>query len=197
MMPLLEGLDGVAKMSKSLGNAIGITDSPKEMFGKVMSISDEMMNKYYTLLTDEAFDATAHPKEAKVNLAKILVRRFHGNEASDASAEEFDTVFSKKSLPSDVPTVVIPKKQISLTKLLVEHDLTTSLSEARRLIAQGGVTVDGEKIMDTQFVIENKSEVLIKAGKRKFLKVKFNSSSEKRFRIGSDSQYWKSTDAGL
>jgi len=172
---LLEGTDGVQKMSKSLGNSIGITESPKDIFGKIMSISDDLMIRYYELLTD--FDLseikTMHPRDAKVKLGLELVARFYTREDADRVGEEFDSVFSKKQLPSDLPEVTIQGNQITLTKLMAEYELVASLSEARRMIVQGGVSIDGEKISDTAHVIENITECLVKVGKRKFLQVKF------------------------
>lgn len=175
LLPLLEGTDGVQKMSKSLGNAIGINETPKEIFGKIMSISDSMMLRYYLLLTDQDLEKikTLHPKEAKVQLAYELVDRFHGSTAADEAASEFDAVFSRKQLPTDIPTISLPVAQIGLSKVLAENEVVSSLSEARRLIAQGGVSVNGTKITDTAFIIDGVGEALIKAGKRKFLKVVF------------------------
>lgn len=176
LTPLLEGTDGSQKMSKSLGNAIAIADDSKEMFGKIMSISDALMKRYYELLTDADMDEILkmHPKEAKVQLAVEIVRRFHGEESAVKAAEEFDSLFSKKQLPTDVPTVSLNASQVGLAKVLAENSVVASLSEARRLIAQGGVTVNGAKVSDTAFMIENEKEALIKAGKRKFLRVMFN-----------------------
>jgi tyrosyl-tRNA synthetase len=172
---LLEGTDGVQKMSKSLGNSIGITESPKDIFGKIMSISDGLMLRYYELLTDASMDEVKamHPRDAKVKLATELVSRFYSQEEADRAAEEFDSVFSKKQIPSDLPVVVIQAEQITLTKLMSENNLVDSLSEARRMIVQGAVSIDGEKISDTAYVIEGVSECLVKVGKRKFLQVKF------------------------
>jgi tyrosyl-tRNA synthetase len=172
---LLEGTDGVQKMSKSLGNSIGITESPKDIFGKIMSISDGLMLRYYELLTDASMDEVKamHPRDAKVKLATELVSRFYSQEEADRAAEEFDSVFSKKQIPSDLPVVVIQAEQITLTKLMSENNLVDSLSEARRMIVQGAVSIDGEKISDTAYVIEGVSECLVKVGKRKFLQVRF------------------------
>ncbi len=174
-LPLLEGTDGVQKMSKSLDNAIGITEDPKNIFGKIMSISDKLMVKYYELLTDVPLETIKdmHPKEAKVRLGVEVVSNFYEREIAEKVAEEFDAVFAQKKLPSDIPELVVQAGQIPLTKLLAEQELVGSLSEARRMIVQGGVSVDGEKISDTAFVIEDKKDALIKVGKRKFLKVIF------------------------
>ncbi|MEO5667949.1 MAG: tyrosine--tRNA ligase, partial [Bdellovibrionota bacterium] len=175
LMPLLEGTDGIQKMSKSLGNAIGITEAPKDIFGKVMSVSDTLMVKYFELLTDVPVEEIKglHPRDAKVRLAVEIVTRFYSREDAEKCAEEFDSLFSKKQIPSDLPSVVIHASQIPLTKLIAEQELVASLSEARRMIVQGGVSVDGEKISDTAYVIENVQEALVKVGKRKFLQVKF------------------------
>lgn len=174
-MPILEGLDGAQKMSKSLGNTICVEDTPKEMFGKVMSISDTLMLRYYDLLTDfELLTIKAmHPKQAKVQLASYIVETYHGKDAAEKAIEEFDALFAKKEIPDDIPVVTHAHTQISLTKALVDYKLCSSLSEARRLIAQGGVKVNGEKIEDTSFAISGMEEAIIKAGKRKFLKIKF------------------------
>ncbi len=175
LLPLLEGTDGVTKMSKSLGNSIGINETPKEIFGKIMSISDSLMQRYYFLLTDHDLEKikTLHPKEAKVQLAYEIVDRFHGSTAADEATAEFDAVFSRKQVPSDIPTISLTVAQIGLSKVLAENEVVSSLSEARRLIAQGGVTVNGNKIVDTAFIIDGVPEALIKAGKRKFLKIIF------------------------
>jgi tyrosyl-tRNA synthetase len=175
LVPILEGTDGVLKMSKSLNNAIGITEAPKDIFGKIMSLTDKLMFKYYELLTNEDLEKIKemHPKEAKVQLAHKLVERFHNTEEADLAASEFDSVFSKKQIPNDIPTVIVSAHGIGLAKVLAENDVVSSLSEARRLIAQGAVSVNGEKITDTAHMIEDTSEALVKAGKRKFIKVLF------------------------
>lgn len=175
LTPLLEGTDGVQKMSKSLNNYIALLDSPKDMFGKIMSISDTLMLRYYELLTTKDLPTikAQHPRDSKVELAFELVERFHSTEAAEGVASEFDAVFSRKQAPTDMPVVSVTTLQIPLTKLLAENGAVTSLSEARRLIAQGGVSVDGKKITDTAYVIENVSEATVKAGKRKYLKVQF------------------------
>lgn len=157
--PLLEGLDGVEKMSKSLGNYVGVTDAPGEMFGKLMSISDELMWKYYALLTDAApadvvrwrGDVTggrAHPKEVKIALARQIVADFHDAAAAERAAADFDQRFSKKALPVDARVVELTEEEwgSSLEKRLVRCGLADSASDARRKIAQGGVRINGEKV---------------------------------------------------
>lgn len=175
-MPLLEGTDGVQKMSKSLGNAISITEEPKDIFGKIMSLSDEMMMKYYKLLTLEDLDSikAMHPKEAKMRLGFLLVERFYDKEQAGTTQQNFVDQFSKKQIPDDIPFIALEKNQIALTKLLAENGLCSSLSEARRLIVQGAVKINDEKVVDTKHIITDLDEAVIKAGKRKFLKVKFN-----------------------
>jgi tyrosyl-tRNA synthetase len=164
LLPLLEGTDGKLKMSKSYDNAIGITEPPKDIFGKIMSISDQLMIRYYELLTDHDLEAlkSAHPRDAKVRLAYEIVERFYDEDAANEVAKDFENVFSKKMLPSDVPEKIVDHGQIPLTKLMAESELASSLSEARRLIVQGGVYVDGARITDTGYVIENRKEALAK-----------------------------------
>jgi tyrosyl-tRNA synthetase len=181
--PLLEGLDGVEKMSKSLGNYVGVTEGPAEMFGKLMSISDELMWRYYALLTDLTSEnvlqirgrvgaGDLHPKQAKVDLAKRIVADFHGLEAADGAAEEFDRRFSKRELPSDAPIVELDESEWAapLDKRLVRCGLAVSMSEARRKIQQGGVRINGEK---AQLGDEPPAaEYLLQAGKLAALRVK-------------------------
>jgi len=173
-LPLLEGTDGVKKMSKSLGNYIGITELPKEIFGKIMSISDKLMLRYYELLTLEPLYKIKkmHPKEAKQKLASILVERFYDKKAAAEAKKEFDAIFAKGSLPKDIEEKIINKKQISIIDLLIETKLTASKSEARRLIKQGGVKVDDKVVIDEKEIINLDKERIIKVGKRKFVKVK-------------------------
>jgi tyrosyl-tRNA synthetase len=160
--PLLEGLDGVEKMSKSLGNYIGVTDSPGEMFGKLMSISDQLMWRYYLLLTDLTTDAVesltlkvaageVHPKQAKVQLARDIVTTFHDASAADAAAAEFERVHAKGELPSDLREVSVDfgnESSRALTRILVDAGLAPSTSEAGRRIQQGGVKVGGDRVAD-------------------------------------------------
>ena len=173
-LPLLEGTDGVKKMSKSLDNYIGITEPPKEIFGKTMSISDKLMLRYYELLTNESLTKvkTLHPKEAKMVLAELLVTKFHGAAAAKKAKAEFESVFAKGSLPEDIPVQAFGKKELDILTLLVEGKLASSKSEARRLVAQGGVSVDGQTIQKEDAIVPLSEEKVIKVGKRKFLRVK-------------------------
>jgi tyrosyl-tRNA synthetase len=174
--PLLEGLDGVEKMSKSLGNYVGVTDSSSEMFGKLMSISDELMWRYYGLLTDFSSEdvlqlrnrvsaGEQHPKQAKVDLAKRIVADFHGDAESTRVAEEFERRFSRKELPVEAPTIELTAEEWTapLEKRLVRCGLATSASDARRKIAQGGVRINGEKVMVGSATPDE--EYLLQAGK--------------------------------
>ncbi len=182
--PLLEGTDGVQKMSKSLGNYIGITESPREMFGKIMSISDELMWRYYGLLTDlssqtieETKTSDRNPRDAKADLARLIVKDFHSEQAAREAGEEFDRMFRERQLPSEIPTVQRPAVSVKLAKLLADEDLAPSVSEARRLIEQGSVRVDGERITDAKFDVEPRpsAPVLLQVGKRKHLRIYFQS----------------------
>ncbi len=177
-MPILEGLDGVQKMSKSLGNYVGISEPAKEMFGKIMSISDELMLKYYELLTDEDLDevkgeisnGALHPKEAKKRLAKAIVGQYHDEKAAAREEREFDKVFKSKGVPSDIQKLALGEDAIWVIRLLTESGICKSSSEARRLVQQGGVAIDGVKIKDVNAKIKvtPKGSVL-KAGKKEFL----------------------------
>ncbi len=169
-MPLLEGTDGVQKMSKSYGNYIGINEPAKEMFGKIMSISDEMMVKYYELLTDEdlARVRQMHPKEAKVNLAKIIITQYHSALAAQKEAEEFARVFSGKEIPQDMPVFKSDGTKTVLA-ILSESKLAASGNEARRLIRQGAVSFNNVKVEKDDFVPNEPG--ILKAGTRRFLKI--------------------------
>jgi len=168
-MPLLEGTDGVQKMSKSYGNYIGINEAPKDMFGKIMSIPDILMYKYYELLTDEdlAVVKKMHPKDAKVNLAKIIITHYHSQANAEKEAEEFSRVFSQKEVPQDIEEFKSDGKKSILT-ILLESKLVTSGNEARRLIKQQAVAFENKKI-DEDFV--PKATGILKIGSRRFLKV--------------------------
>ncbi len=175
-MPILVGLDGKEKMSKSKNNYIGVTDEPNDMFDKAMSISDEMMENYYTLLTDlpaekiaELIDPSkTHPKEAKVTLGKMIVAQFHGTEAADAAAQNFENVFAQKQLPDDIPTVDIASDAITIAKLALHCKLVSTGGEAKRMVKQGGVKIDDKKISDPNTEITPENGMVIQVGKRKF-----------------------------
>jgi len=173
-MPILEGLDGVQKMSKSLGNYIGVTEPPSEIFGKVLSISDTLMLKYYELLTDISLDEvkTMHPMEAKKRLAKIIVARFYSENDATKAQKEFEKVFSNKNLPTDIVLKTFKEKNIDIVKIIVESGLAESNGEAKRLIKQGGVKVSEKVLNDEKTVIDLTSEKVIQVGKRKFVRVK-------------------------
>jgi tyrosyl-tRNA synthetase len=185
-MPLLEGLDGVNKMSKSLGNYIGITESADDIYGKVLSVSDELMFRYYSLLSDLGSDEIAllkkrmeagelHPKEVKKQLARELTARFHSQEEARIAEENFEKVFQKKGLPDEIPEVTLTAtEKIWLPQLLVDAGLVKSTSDGRRMIKQHAVTVDGEKIQDEGTVFVPQGELLIKVGKRRFCRVRFS-----------------------
>lgn len=177
--PLLKGTDGVDKMSKSLGNYIGIDESPTEMFGKIMSISDELMWEYYELLTDVApteieamKNSDENPRNLKVNLAKLIIKDFHSAEDAQKAEEDFVARFVKKKVPDEIEEARISSGAYNLADLLTQLNLAASKKEAKRLIEQGGVKIGGEKASDTNAEIEIKDEILLQVGKRKFLKVK-------------------------
>ena len=178
-MPILVGLDGKEKMSKSKGNYIGVTDSPKDMFGKVMSISDEMMENYFTLLTDipaekikELVDSQkTHPKESKVFLGKTIIKQFYDEAAAQGAADEFEKVFAQKQIPQDMPEVKISGEPVTAAKLLTACNLVASGGEAKRLIAGGGMSVDGEKVADPNKSITPANGMIVRAGKLKFAKL--------------------------
>lgn len=191
--PILEGLDGVNKMSKSLDNYIGFDDSPRDMFGKTMRVSDTLMLRYYELLTDVPLPEIAqmrtamqagsvNPRDYKVRLGKLIVSRFHGEQAGVAAVEEFDRIFVNKGVPDDMPEADFSLSALSgacdVSSVLKELGLVTSTSEARRLIEGGGLEIGGEKIRELKLDLAAKlslksgQEVVIKAGKKKFLKLK-------------------------
>src|SRR5215471_11283578 len=183
-MPLLEGLDGVQKMSKSLGNYIGINEAPNEQFGKVMSISDDLMFRYYELLTDiplveiqrmkqEIAGGQRHPMDAKADLAVRIISDYHGGTAAREAREEFNRVFRKKEVPEDIETkeVSIAAGPIRLTKLLAAVSLAPSNTEAQRLIESGAVHMNDQRVTDPKTEISDSGEYLFKVGKRRFLRV--------------------------
>lgn len=169
-MPLLEGTDGVNKMSKSLKNYISINDKPSDMFGKIMSISDELMIKYYTLLTSDDLDEVKrmHPKEAKVRLAKEIISQYYSSAIADDAAAEFTRVFAAKELPQDMPQYNLAGEK-AIVDVLIESGIVKSKNEARRIIQQGGVEFEGAKITDINAKLI--SPGVVKVGSRRFLKI--------------------------
>ena len=182
MMPLLEGLDGVNKMSKSLGNYIGVTDIPSEMFGKMLSISDELMWRYYELLSTKSLEEIAvlkkdvevgslHPKHAKEMIALEIIERYHSKAEALEAKVEFDRVHSQNEIPTDIETFISNESPIWIAKALVDCGLESSTSQARRDIKQGAVKLDQEKVDDEQLQLEC-GEYILQVGKRKFIKLK-------------------------
>lgn len=182
-MPILEGLDGVQKMSKSLGNYIGIDEAPSEMYGKAMSIPDELMMRYFMLVTDMSIEeqaelakgleaGTVHPRDTKMKLAHTIVRLYHGSEAADHAQNEFVQVFQKHAMPTDIPeyAVALTGESVFVPQLLSDAGLTASNGEARRSIKAGAFKVNGEKCMDENIVLEE--DMILQVGKRKFIKIK-------------------------
>jgi len=183
-LPLLEGLDGVQKMSKSLGNYVGIDEAAGVMFGKIMSISDPLMLRYFELLTDITPEALAslkddlasgkkHPRQVKEELAVELVARYHGRNAAAEAAQEFAHIFREKGVPEEIEEVTLKVEgpKLWLPKVLVEAGLSAGTSEARRLITQGGVQVDGDKVTDANLELAAGKSYLLKVGKRRFKRV--------------------------
>ncbi len=172
-LPLLEGTDGVQKMSKSLGNYIGITDPPSEIFGKTMSISDDLMLRYYELLTDVSLGEVKamHPRDAKKKLASLLVCKFYGDKEAMAAEAEFEVIFKEGGRPQEIELATLSKKEMNIVDLLVETKLAPSKSEARRLIQQGGVAVDDVMVKDDKLTVNLSQERLVRVGKRKFLRI--------------------------
>lgn len=186
-VPLLEGLDGVHKMSKSLNNYIGITEPPKEIFGKIMSISDELMFRYYELLSDltaseidllkkRMASGEEHPRDIKKRLAMEMVARFYGEQEARSAAGIFEAQFSLRQIPADIEEAVFevaPEGSIWIPRLLKEAGLCQSASEARRLIKQGAVEIDGQRVKDVDMSISPAGKYIIKVGKRRFCRVVF------------------------
>ncbi len=175
MMPLLIGTDGVRKMSKSYGNYIALNDTPKDMYGKIMSLPDNLMPDYFELLTD--FDMTEikkliknDPRNAKAKLAYTITGQYHGKEQAQKAQQEFDRVFSKKEIPEEIPEFKTNQKEWLPVELIFKAGLVSTKNEARRLLAQGGVEINGEKIKENQKITSDK-ELIIKVGKRKFCKI--------------------------
>ncbi len=184
IMPILVGLDGTEKMSKSKGNYIGVTDAPADMFGKVMSIPDHLMRNYYELLTTVPADEIAqltggqtHPRQAKARLGRIIVEQFHGAGAGQAASDEFDRVFAQKELPTDMPEVTLAAGDLAdggiwIAQLIVKCGFAASNSEAMRLVKQGGVTLDGEKVTNERGKVTPRSGAVLKVGKLRFAQLK-------------------------
>jgi tyrosyl-tRNA synthetase len=182
-LPLIEGLDGERKMSKSLNNYIGIDEDPNEIFGKSMSIPDELMIKYYKLATDLPMeeiekleeglkDGSVHPRDAKMNLGARFVEMYHGKEAAEVAKNYFQTVFQKRSLPTNIPeTKWEGEAVIWIVDLLVELKMLSSKGEARRMIQNGGVKINEEKVEDVQLQVEINDDLILQVGKRKFMKI--------------------------
>jgi tyrosyl-tRNA synthetase len=182
-LPLLEGLDGVNKMSKSLDNYVGITEAPSQMFGKLMSISDDLMWRYYDLLSFRPLDEIArlkrecedgrNPRDAKVELAQEIVTRFHSRQAAQTALTEFEARFRDHAMPENMPEITLHSggKGLPLPQLCKQAGLTASTSEAMRLIEQRGLKLDGEVVADKSFVVTTGSTVVVQAGKRKFARV--------------------------
>jgi tyrosyl-tRNA synthetase len=176
-MPLLEGLDGVRKMSKSYGNYVALTDKPGEMFGKLMSVSDQLMIRYYCLLTDTDADGIAaiksgaiHPMEAKKRLAGLIVAEYHGAEAAEAARDYFETKFQRHEIPSDAPTFKIGD-EMWICELMKQLGFAPSTSEARRLLSQGAVRVDGRTITDVNFHFVPGDNSILEVGKRRVARI--------------------------
>ncbi len=181
--PLLEGIDGNKKMSKSLDNYIGIYEEPKEIFGKTMSIDDSQMRKYFELATDISLEETDeilkdHPRQAKVNLGKAIVSRYYDNEIAEKVAEEFDRVHKEHKLPDNITEIQLPSlgasktaTRIWIVKLLVDYGFAATNGEARRLITQGGVSIDNNKLTDPKQEVEVETGMILRVGKRRFAKI--------------------------
>ncbi|MCL5028848.1 MAG: tyrosine--tRNA ligase [Bacteroidetes bacterium] len=183
-MPLIVGTDGVEKMSKSYNNYIGISDSPKEIYGKTLSIPDSLIHNYYELATDisneelksmreQLNDPQINPRNLKRQLARTLVAMYHSDLAAKEAEEEFDKIFIKKEIPEEIPEIKLTGeiKEIGILDLLVKVNFAPSKGEARRLVIQGGVSLDNEKINDISAIINLKKENILKVGKRKFIKI--------------------------
>ncbi|MBN8191255.1 tyrosine--tRNA ligase [Bacillus sp. NTK074B] len=185
LLPLLEGLDGVEKMSKSKHNYIGIDEDPNQMFGKTMSIPDELIVKYFNLITDlsleekekvtnEISDGSLHPRDAKILLGKTIVRMYHGKESAEQAENQFKEVFQKGALPDDIPIARWHGEEaISIVDLLVSLQMQSSKSEARRMIQNGGIRINGEKVLNVQQEVTIANGMVVQVGKRKFKRLKW------------------------
>lgn len=184
LLPLLEGLDGVDKMSKSKHNYIGIDEDPNQMFGKTMSIPDELIIKYFNLITDllldekskiekELIEGTLHPRDAKIRLGKAIVSMYHGEEAAGQAENNFKEVFQKGTLPDDIPEIHwTGESRMPIINLLVELNMQGSKSEARRMIQNGGIRINSEKVLDMQLEVEIEDGLIVQVGKRKYIKLR-------------------------
>jgi tyrosyl-tRNA synthetase len=183
-MPLLEGLDGVEKMSKSLDNYVGITEPASEIFGKLMSIADPLMYRYYELLTDisiaeidtlrqRAADGTANPKDQKVRLAAMIAADFWGQAEADKAVAEFDRIFKQKGLPEEIAEIAVAHLPTNLLDVIAANNILPSRGEAKRMVRQGGVYLDGERIDDIGYTLDLKpgQEAILKLGKKRFFKI--------------------------
>lgn len=180
-LPLLEGTDGVLKMSKSYNNYVGVDDAPDDMFGKIMSVSDELMWKYYELLSSRSIDeiqglkdrvqkGAVHPMDAKMALAREMVERFHGAQEAGLASESFTRVFKEKAVPQDMPEIALALERPWICSVLKDASLVKSTSEAKRLVVQGAVSIDDEKVSDPEQVLSS-GVYIIKVGKRRFARV--------------------------
>jgi tyrosyl-tRNA synthetase len=179
--PLLVGLDGVEKMSKSKGNYIGVTEPPKEMFGKVMSIPDSLMGNYFALLAhtfarpadrkeiEELLDpARTHPRRAKATLGRLIVETYHGPQAAEEAEREFDRVFSRKQTPAEMPEIRVAASRMNVVELVCQAGFAKSRSEARRLVEQKAVSLDGAEIAEVDAQVDLKAGQVLRVGKRRF-----------------------------
>lgn len=183
-VPILEGLDGVQKMSKSLNNYIGIADAPDDMFGKIMSISDELMWRYFELLSFRSMDEIAqwnqecqqgaNPRNYKVRLAQEVIARFHDQAAAEKALENFEAQFKRGAIPDDIPEIELTAtaEGYAIALLLKDASLTASTSDSNRMVKQGAVKIDGEKLADAKLMVQAGTEHVYQVGKRKFAKVK-------------------------
>jgi tyrosyl-tRNA synthetase len=188
-MPILEGLDGVQKMSKSLNNYIGVADVANEMFGKIMSVSDELMWRYFELLSfrpvseieqwQEQCQQGANPRDYKVKLAQEIIERFHDKQAAELALKDFEARFKQGAIPEDIQCLELTASngQYAIANLLKDAGLTSSTSEAIRMIKQGALKIDGEKIADPKLLIPVNTEQVYQLGKRKFARVSVKSQS--------------------
>ena len=178
--PLVPGTDGEKKMSKSAGNYIGITESPTEQFGKAMRVADELMEQWLTCFTDvpeeriaELCDAgRTHPRDAKDALGRAIVERYWGTQEADAAAEEFRRVFSQKETPADMPEIVVPAGGMQLIELLTANGLASSRSEARRLVKQGAVKLDDQRVDDAETTVDPSDGAVLRVGRRRFVRLR-------------------------